>query len=279
MKTKTFRGRMQLKTGGQEGEVQAVFATLNVIDHDGDVTLPGAFGEQRVFIEPWNHNYQAPPVGKGMIREIENEAVVDGQFFMDTTAGREHHAVVKAAGDMQEWSYTFRVVAAEPGMFDGQPVQFLKRLDVIGVSPVTRGAGIATRTTVIKGAEAAKPYPNEHACRLRDPGDFQDGSFRRITREHEGKTYSVIVGRLEGETALTEQAYRYDKEVWSESQARAHCRSHDGSFEAAEKQIENASDGDSDTGDGDEGETHSGKPSGPLPVVIATQIDIDLLEV
>lgn len=33
-----------------EGSVKAVFSTLNVIDKDGDVTLPGAFSEERVNI-------------------------------------------------------------------------------------------------------------------------------------------------------------------------------------------------------------------------------------
>lgn len=79
------------------------------------------------------------------------------------------------------------------------------------------------------------PYPNEHACRLEDPDRFQDGSFRRTTRESDGKEYSIISGRLKGETTMTEQAYRYDKEVWSESEAKSHCKDHDGSFEAAEK--------------------------------------------
>lgn len=77
------------------------------------------------------------------------------------------------------------------------------------------------------------PYPNEHACRLRNPGDFQDGSFRRMKRRHNGKEYSVIMGRLSGETTMTEQAYRYPKTNWTVAQARSHCRSHDGRFEAA----------------------------------------------
>lgn len=78
------------------------------------------------------------------------------------------------------------------------------------------------------------PFPNEHSCRLRNPADFKADSFRRITREHEGKEYSVIVGRLKGETSMTEQAYRYNRETWSASSARSHCEGHDGSFEAAE---------------------------------------------
>lgn len=77
------------------------------------------------------------------------------------------------------------------------------------------------------------PYPNEHACRLRDPGDFQPDSFRRTQREHEGKTYACIMGRLKGETTMTEQAYRYPKDAWDADEARAHCADHDGTFEAA----------------------------------------------
>jgi len=72
------------------------------------------------------------------------------------------------------------------------------------------------------------PYPNHHSCRVRNPGDFQKGSFVTIKREHDGKPYNVIMGRLKGEDTLTEQAYRYPKEHWTEAAARAHCKSHDG---------------------------------------------------
>ena len=72
------------------------------------------------------------------------------------------------------------------------------------------------------------PYPNEHACRLRDPGDFQANSFRRESRESDGKRYDVIMGRLKGESSMTEQAYRYPKDIWTEAEARAHCKEHKG---------------------------------------------------
>lgn len=78
-----------------------------------------------------------------------------------------------------------------------------------------------------------KPYPNFHACRLRNPGDFKEGSFRTGSRKHGGKTYSVIMGKLKGETTMTEQAYRYAKSKWDAADARSHCKGHKGSFEAA----------------------------------------------
>jgi len=89
-----------------------------------------------------------------------------------------------------------------------------------------------------------KPFPNEHSCRLRNPADFKAGSFRRTKRKHDGKEYSIIMGRLKGKTTMTEQAYRYAKSTWATASARSHCKSHKGSFEPAtgkekEKEIEN----------------------------------------
>ncbi|MBA7576621.1 hypothetical protein ES708_18462 [subsurface metagenome] len=81
-----------------------------------------------------------------------------------------------------------------------------------------------------------KPLPNEHACRLRDPDDFEDDSFRRTTRKHEDKEYAVIMGKLKGEDTMTDQSFRYDKEVWEEDEADTHCKDHKGTFEPAEKQ-------------------------------------------
>ncbi len=80
-----------------------------------------------------------------------------------------------------------------------------------------------------------KPYPNEHACRLRPPGDFQKETFRRVSRKHDGKEYDVIIGKLKGETTMSEQAYRYPKGTWDVEEARSHCKAHDGTFEAAKK--------------------------------------------
>ena len=148
MNKKTYRGPIEFKADADEtGQFVAEFATLNVIDHDDDVTVPGAFRDgQETLIEAWNHNYGQLPVGKGFVREHGDKAVIQGRFFLDTAHGLEHYKTVKAMGSLQEWSYTFEVLEAEPGTFDGQDVQFLCSLDVWGVAPVQRGAGIDTRT-------------------------------------------------------------------------------------------------------------------------------------
>lgn len=151
MRTKTYRGAIELKRDGR-GEFRAVFSTLNVIDKDGDVTLPGAFQEgQKVRIAYWGHRWQDLPVGRGEIHSDQTKAWVDGRFFLDTQASEETYQTVKnLSPDLQEWSYGFEVLESEPGTFGGQRVTFLKKLDVFEVSPVLLGAGI-TRTEAIKG--------------------------------------------------------------------------------------------------------------------------------
>jgi len=73
------------------------------------------------------------------------------------------------------------------------------------------------------------PYPNEHSCRIRQPGDFQAESFRRIKS---GKV-SLILARLKGEKTLTLQAVRYPTASWSAAAARSNCEGRKGSFEPA----------------------------------------------
>ena len=77
-----------------------------------------------------------------------------------------------------------------------------------------------------------KPFPNEHACRLRPPGRFV--RFRRSNcfRRSGGKCIDYIFGRRQdGNTEV--QAMRYKKQAWEAGAARSHCRRRGGSFEAA----------------------------------------------
>ncbi len=153
MEKKTYRGAVQFKESPQ-GAFEAEFAALNVIDHDGDVTLPGAFTNgEAVRVSHWGHGWSELPVGRGVIQEDNGIAKVDGQFFLDTQTGKEHYLTVKNLGDLQEWSYGYDVIEASDGEFDGQKVRFLKKLKVHEVSPVMLGAGIGTRTTTIKAAK------------------------------------------------------------------------------------------------------------------------------
>ncbi len=152
--------RVEVKDADR-GEVQVVFSTLDVVDSDGDVTRAGAFTDgEKVRISAFGHASWggALPVGKGVIREVKNEAVMDGQFFLDTAAGRDTFTVVRELGELQEWSYGFDITKASFGEHDGRDVRFLEGLKVHEVSPVLLGAGVGTRTI---GAKSALKFTDE----------------------------------------------------------------------------------------------------------------------
>lgn len=148
----TKSARLEVKDA-DAGTVVAVFSKLGVVDHDGDVTVKGAFSDgASVRISAYGHkSWEGKlPVGKGTIREVGDEAVMDGRFFLDTTDGRDTFAVVKELGDLQEWSYGYDAVKYSFGDHEGQNVRFLEELKVHEVSPVLLGAGIDTRTVSAK---------------------------------------------------------------------------------------------------------------------------------
>jgi hypothetical protein len=154
-------GAVEIKSVGK-GTFSAVFATFNVIDKDGDVTEPTAFtAGAEVLVSSYQHtSWQgALPVGKGTIRLTDNEAIVDGSFFLDTTAGRDTFQVVKQLGAQQEWSYGFDILDAEPATVDGIDVRLLKRMTVHEVSPVLIGAGVNTRTLDVKSRKGGTMPP------------------------------------------------------------------------------------------------------------------------
>ncbi len=152
MTTKAL-GRVEIKDA-DKGTVEAVFSTFNAIDADGDVTLPGAFDDGAEWmISAYGHKSWdgALPVGKGVVRATDTEAVLEGQFFLDTLAGLDTFRVVKNMGPLQEWSYSCSPDKFSYGEFEGKRVRFLEHIKSGGeVSPVMKGAGINTRTTAVK---------------------------------------------------------------------------------------------------------------------------------
>jgi hypothetical protein len=68
------------------------------------------------------------------------------------------------------------------------------------------------------------PYPNFHACRLKQPGAFEPGSFRNITQKSGGRSVQIIIGRLKGKTTTTAQTVRYPLAQWTEGEARKRCK-------------------------------------------------------
>lgn len=144
------RKSLQIKSADQ-GLVSAVFCTFGVVDHDRDVVFKGAIRPgKEVVISAYNHASWGPgaiPVGKGVTRIDGNEAILDGQFFMDTTAGRDTFNALKQLGPLAEYSWGFDVLDGAPNQHGGRD---LKSVDLHEVSPVLKGASIGSRTLALK---------------------------------------------------------------------------------------------------------------------------------
>lgn len=142
----------------EKGEVAAVFSVFDKVDSDGDIVKAGSIksgfksGDVPMV---WAHKWDMP-IGKGQIEQDDDKATFKGQFFMDTESGKEAYNLVKAMGELQQWSFGFKVDDSEYGKFkkDGsdeeEDVRFLKGLTVYEVSPVLVGANQETYTMAIK---------------------------------------------------------------------------------------------------------------------------------
>jgi len=160
MEIKGF-GAFEVKDA-DKGEVEAIVATLNVVDRDKDVFLPGSFpASARVQISDYKHSvvFQgAPPVGKGILT-VENEtAIFRGGYFMGTERGRESFQMVKEIGPDGDWSFSFPGNPPLATMTKEWSSKGARRL-IAGpvapreVSPVLMGGGVGTRTLVAKEAK------------------------------------------------------------------------------------------------------------------------------
>lgn len=88
----------------------------------------------------------------------------------------------------------------------------------------------------IEKEDITKPYPNEHACRLKDPGKYSKFARKNCFRKSDGKCIDFIFGIADGKSET--QALRYKKDVWSAAAAKSHCGKKGGTFEAAGKGVE-----------------------------------------
>jgi len=88
--------------------------------------------------------------------------------------------------------------------------------------------------------DATRPYPAEHAARLRNPDDFDSKSFRRTSGGtlygsiKVPATIGIVWGKLKGKAEASDsplpQALRFPIENWTAAQARAWLKKNDVKF-------------------------------------------------
>lgn len=147
----------ELKRLDEKGAFIARIARLNAIDRDNDVTLPGAFGNSQVAPILVAHRWDQIHLGKAAIREERDEVLAYGKLNLALDAGRALYEALKfdmatSPPTETEFSYGYEVKAAEPGVFAGQRVRFLKSVRVLEVSVVLAGAGDTALVAVKSGA-------------------------------------------------------------------------------------------------------------------------------
>ena len=96
---------------------------------------------------------------------------------------------------------------------DGQVEQ------VLGAAPLADPDGVET-----------KPSAENHACEIND-GEYT--RYRSEKRDSNGKPYTVRYGVRASDGETEEVTYFYPVADWTASQARSHCKGHDGTFAAA----------------------------------------------
>ena len=153
MASEKFTKSVSFKTTDDEkGNVEAVFSVFNNLDSDGDVVVPGA-------IKSGFKDDQVPMVAYNLAKEM---------------------------GDLQEWSFGFRINDYEVAEFkkDGESVgdvRYLKDLEVYEVSPVLVGANRQTYTLAIKTGEESvyESSSDEKAANDEDIFDNEEDAKKR----------------------------------------------------------------------------------------------------
>jgi HK97 family phage prohead protease len=223
-----------------EGIVEAIVSVFSNVDRQQECIRPGFFKESLARKLPkgvWSHQWDMPIAKTLEARELEpgdsllpppiahlGGLFVKGQFNLETTAGREVFSNIKF-GIIDEFSIGYEVT--EDALDKKSGVRELISGTLFEWSPVLVGANPETQLLSVKTLEqkAWEEKENEIWYRVRDPGGFQEDSFRRIQLQKSPPIYAVI-GRLKGETTTTVQALRFPKDSWSMAEAKKWVADH-----------------------------------------------------
>lgn len=225
-----------IETDAPHGEFEAILSAPT-LDRDGEIVAPGAFtkagplpGSIPIHI---NHQFDVEKVvGRGIPFYDGELLKVRGMFDPDERSQLVRAKV--ASGSVNRMSVGFMGATRE--VKEGVPtVTAAELLEASFVSvPSNREAAVLAVKHVEDSDEKAldeKPYANEHACRLEDPGQFS-----RFRRNNDADPNVIIGFRSDGSSAP--QAFRYPTSTWTEARAKSHCADHDGSFEPASKDVD-----------------------------------------
>lgn len=225
-----------------KGQLDIVFATMGVWDKDGDLAVPGFYGEQDVVMVP-THDWSHVPIGKGKTSEVGNQARAMIQMNLELQAAKDWLSAIKfdlrVGKPLQEYSYGFKVLegGSEMGEMLGRRGRILKPREdgtpgskIWEVSPVLVGAGEKTGTVSAKDAKIVDVTENSIRIRVKEPSLFIDTSFRTTTLSA-SRGIQAVMGKLKNplegqEGSMVVQSYIFDKDKWTVTEARAWVSDH-----------------------------------------------------
>jgi len=245
----------------EQGIFEGYASIFNKVDSYNEVVVPGAFKKHLSFFRKegkilWQHIREIPIGLPLKVFEDETGLFIKGQITQSTQDGKEAIALIKEK-IVNKLSFGYELLGFEDD--DDKGIKYLNEIKVYDISPVTFPAMSFAEIQTIKSIrngkefkliekeeivvveeemtkeEFEKPYPNEHACRLEDPGKYTSFARKKCAAKSDGKCIDFIFGILEGKSEL--QAMRYPKDIWTADSAKSHCKGKDGTFEAASKEV------------------------------------------
>jgi len=252
-------------TDEDKGIVEHLISVFGVTDLGGDVCHPGSFTKTLAeraqsirVLDAHNRSSIMSAIGVPLqLKEVTREELpvnvltkypeatgglwAETQFLLDTPEGKGAFARIKA-GAVKEFSFGFNALDEDfTKDVDGMEVRNLRTIRLWEYSPVLFGMNPAAQVLGAKGSVIApvskdveeKPAPdvteNTIRIRVRDPGSFQEGSFRTITIDKSGGIQAVI-GRPKGKETTEVQSYIFDKDKWDVERARKWVSEHKKAF-------------------------------------------------
>ena len=145
-----------------KGYLKAVFATLGVIDKDGDIVHRGSIPSSAVALSSYQHQSWKGtlPVGKGKVYEDGNKAVFEGHFHLLSENSRDNYEWAKYAPELAEFSWGFNVTRYDFTKDDDHGlIMNIRNTEIFEVSPVLVGAGVNTGVMEVKARYIANENP------------------------------------------------------------------------------------------------------------------------
>lgn len=242
----------------EQGIVRHLITVFGNVDDGRDVSHPGAFTKtlverggrirvldmhqqdsiMRVIAKPqklWEVGRDVLPAEiQAKYPEATGGVMAETQFLMDTPEGKGAFIRIRDKA-VTEWSYGYKAldIDYETVQHKGDEITIrnLRTIKLYEYGPVLWGMNDAAITLGAKdvGPGEEKPAPDVTKkyirVRVKDPGGFQEGSFRTITISV-SKGIKAVIGKLTGETKTTIQSYMFAKDKWDVKRAEAWIKTH-----------------------------------------------------